>query len=267
MDFAKTMIVKNIEHQKWFQDEMGAKLISVEKHELIKSLSKMYGYHLAFLGEPELCSLIEESPISHRILLNAKCTTRSEEIEPIQGDWDAIPLCTDSIDVVVLAHALEHVADPHEVLRESHRVLIPEGHIIITGFNPYSLWGAWHTYLKWNGKVPSEGKMLTPNRIVDWLTLLNFQIIGSSLFSFRPPFGGQQLYERLAILEKWGEKAFPFLGGAYMLIAVKRVIPLTLMRTAKYKEKRLWEGVTEGFPKPTASTLRNTKKSSCQNSN
>jgi ubiquinone/menaquinone biosynthesis C-methylase UbiE len=42
---------------------------------------------------------------------------------------------------VVLPHTLEFSADPHHVLREVERVLVPEGRVVISGFNPASLWG------------------------------------------------------------------------------------------------------------------------------
>ena len=50
---------------------------------------------------------------------------------------------------VVLPHVLEFEANPHQVLRESERVLIGEGHVVILGFNPWSLWGLWRLLLAW----------------------------------------------------------------------------------------------------------------------
>ena len=46
-----------------------------------------------------------------------------------------------SLDLVVLPHALELARDPHLTLREVERVLVPEGRVVIAGFNPASLWG------------------------------------------------------------------------------------------------------------------------------
>ena len=40
-----------------------------------------------------------------------------------------------------MPHILEFADEPHQVLREVERVLVPEGHLVITGFNPASLWG------------------------------------------------------------------------------------------------------------------------------
>ena len=56
-------------------------------------------------------------------------------------DFDALPFPDHSLDLVVLPHALELSRDPHLTLREVERVLVPEGRVMILGFNPASLWG------------------------------------------------------------------------------------------------------------------------------
>ena len=53
-----------------------------------------------------------------------------------------LPIATQSIDLVVLPHVLEFADEPHQILREVDRVLMPEGRLVIVGFNPWSLWGA-----------------------------------------------------------------------------------------------------------------------------
>ncbi len=57
-------------------------------------------------------------------------------------DFCELPFASQSLDLVVLPHVLEFAHEPHQILREVERVLIPEGQIIVTGFNPASLWGA-----------------------------------------------------------------------------------------------------------------------------
>ena len=46
-----------------------------------------------------------------------------------------------TIDLIVMPHALEFTDDPHLMLREAWRVIRPEGQIVISGFNPFSLFG------------------------------------------------------------------------------------------------------------------------------
>ena len=51
-----------------------------------------------------------------------------------------LPLASQSVDLVVLPHVLEGHPNPHDVLREVERVLMPEGQVVISGFNTASLW-------------------------------------------------------------------------------------------------------------------------------
>jgi len=44
-------------------------------------------------------------------------------------------------DLVVLPHALEFQQQSPSGAREVHAFLMPEGHVVLSGFNPWSLWG------------------------------------------------------------------------------------------------------------------------------
>jgi len=244
----------------WHQQDPGAHLIEAEKKLLDTILPKLHGYHLLFLGEPELQRLTKASLISHQVLVFPKPAFDSDNQSLIQSDLNTLPVLNNSVDVVMLSHLLEHVAHPHEVLRETHRILIPEGHVVITGFNPMSFWGAWHAVKKLRGQLPQQGKMLTINRIKDWLALLNFQIITSKMFYFRPPFICSGNSRNALWLEKSGEKYWPFWGGAYVIVAVKRVIPLTPVRQKFQLKKRLWQAAGETLPKPTTTSTFSKEK-------
>jgi len=245
------MLADNNEQRLWYQKGVGQRLIQAESEQVTAFLPRLYGYHLVFLGDPGLITLVQASLISHRIVVDPHQMSEHQAYSPLQGEMSAIPLRTDSVDVVVLSHVLEHVANPHDVLRETHRVLIPEGHVLITGFNPFSLWGIWHVIQKWLKAAPQPGKMLSAGRVRDWLTLLNFQIVGGQMFYFRPPINHEGICQKLNFMERWGARWFSIFGGAYSILAVKRVVPLTPVR-AKFKiGKPIWEGVTEGIPKPS----------------
>src|SRR5436190_17028964 len=104
--------------QEWYRGRIGSRLIEAEKNELSEVLQKLCGYHLVFLGDPGLASLVKMSLISHRILVNPEISTQLHTLSSLRGDIDALPLRSDSVDVVVLSHTLEHSANPHEILRE-----------------------------------------------------------------------------------------------------------------------------------------------------
>jgi SAM-dependent methyltransferase len=136
---------------------------------------------------------------------------------------EQLPLASDTVDLVVLPHTLDFSLDPHLVLREAERILIPEGRVLIVGFNPISLWGLWRGALRWRGGVPWCGRFLSYRRIVDWLVLLGFDIEYSDVCAFAPPLDSDRWARRLDRAEGLGRRVWPMLAGVYVVRAVKRV--------------------------------------------
>lgn len=241
----------------WHDEALVAPLLLAEADELATVLPTLYGYHLVFIGESSLANLVEPSLITHQVLINPHKQGARGKLSYLQAEESALPLKSESVDVIVLSHALEHAEDPHEVLREAHRVLIPEGHVIITGFNPFSVWGLWHRWKQHEGSAPKQGRMLAQYKVRGWLGLLNFQIAKETRFYFRPPLPASAWRERLIFLERWGKRYWPFGGGAYTMLATKRVIPMTPIRPRWRFDKRIWQSPvvsSGGLPKPTTTS-------------
>lgn len=77
-------------------------------------------------------------------------------ILPVYYDGITFPLASDSVDVVTSYEVLEHVENEATVLREMHRVLRPEGDLIISVPNKgwiFETHGAYLPWLPWN-RVP-----------------------------------------------------------------------------------------------------------------
>lgn len=244
------MVADKKQTPKWFSDPSGARLIKTEHETLTALLAQVYGYHLVFIGEPELSHLAAGSLIAHHVLLNPQVETQTSTLSILPGELDAIPIKSDSVDCVILAHTLESAQNPHEILREAYRILIPEGQIILTGLNPYSLWGLWYGTKRFFHRFSPEGKLLSCNRMKDWLQLLNFQIIESKMFHFRPPLKNEKFFTKLGFIEKVGHYCWPFWAGGYALQAVKRVVPLVPIRKKWREVEKIWQPV-EGVVKPT----------------
>ena len=104
-------------------------------------------------------------------------------------DFAELPFATQSLDLVVLPHVLEFAQEPHQILREVERVLIPEGQIIVTGFNPASLWGARQaaTRLVSRPFLPQSGELISVPRLKDWLKLLNMEVHPGHFGCYAPP--------------------------------------------------------------------------------
>ncbi|MDO4795148.1 MAG: methyltransferase domain-containing protein [Brachymonas sp.] len=166
-------------------------------------------------------------------------------------DWTALPFAESSIDLIVLPYALEASGDPHTALREAARVLVPEGHLLILGFNPASLWGLQRnkqmlaqrfagapTAAPHAGQPLAQAHPLAPQarqwvghrRLRDWLQLLGFEISAGRFGCYRPIVRSQRWFNRLHWLEAAGDRWWPFLGGVYFLHVIKRVHGARLLR-------------------------------------
>ena len=135
-------------------------------------------------------------------------------------------------------HALELAADPHSTLREVERVLLPEGRVVICGFNPASLWGLRqrrsHLYQRFGWGTPflPATELLGYWRLRDWLRLLGFEVEVVRFGAYRPAFMSEKWLHRLRWLDALGARWWPILGAAYFLVAVKRVPSMTLLSPA-----------------------------------
>ena len=145
-------------------------------------------------------------------------------------DFAALPFEENSIDLVVLPHALELNVDPHATLREVERVLVPEGKVVICCLNPASLWGLRqrraHLYRRLGfGELflPDAGEFIGYWRLRDWLRLLSFEVEAGSFGCYRPAIKSDKWLGRYQWMDRMGERWWPIFGAAYFLVAVKRV--------------------------------------------
>jgi len=164
------------------------------------------------------------------------------------GEPTKLPIRSDSVDVVILDHTLDFSPDPHQVLREAERVLIPEGRLLMSNFNPWSLWGVWRLALRGRRQAPWSGNFISPKRLQDWLRLLGFDLEVSRALMFRPPLQSEGLMQRLGFLETAGQR-WPLLMGVYLQRAVKRVATLTPIQPAWKRRARI---LATGAIEPTA---------------
>ena len=232
----------------WFRQEPGNGLSNLERAYIDQALSNLFGYHILQVGNLNNISLISNSRITNKVILDFFRDKDAHSQTNLVADSEYFPIESETMDVVVMPHTLEFESSPHQVLREANRVLIGEGHLIITGFNPWSLWGLWRLLLAWRDEPPWSGKFIALNRIKDWLSLLDFEVVESQHFYFRPPFKNARLMNSLLFFEKMGKYLFPFFGGVYIIVARKRVIPLTPIKLRWHKRRRL---IASGLAKPS----------------
>jgi len=133
----------------------------------------------------------------------------------------ALPIQTESVDLVILPHLLEFDAQRFQTMREVNRILRPGGEIIILNFNPFSLTVRFQ--FLWDRKLADSWRahFISRSRVLDWLKLMNFEVLATVEF-------GVDTFKINYNNFKFSSKSL--FGIAYGVKAVKRqysLIPLT----------------------------------------
>lgn len=217
---------------KWYQTPLGQLIATAEKNQLDSVLPTLFGYHLVQIGLYSDSAMLQASKVSHCTVMQTSSQTGSMSMADshLMGQAHALPFASDSVDVVILNHVLEFSLHPHRVLREVERVLVPEGHVVIMMFNPWSLWAANRLLFRWRKLAPWCGKFIGSTRSKDWLALLGFEISQSQGYFFRPALQQTAIMEHLNWFERLGRRFWPIFGGGYMLVARKKMETLTPIR-------------------------------------
>jgi SAM-dependent methyltransferase len=214
----------------WLSSPAGAYLLDWEQALIDEAVADIFGYHALQLGMPELEGL-RANRMPHQWLASPDpdAASRSKPLD-FAAHSVALPFQADSLDLLVMPHSLELSLDAHASLREAHRVLMPEGHLVITGLNPTSLWGWRHKRSQWYQKWGYEGlsappcdEMIAYWRLKDWLRLLGFEIKLSRFGCWRPALDKAKWLQRWSWMDRMGSQWWPILGGAYVMVAVKKV--------------------------------------------
>jgi SAM-dependent methyltransferase len=158
-------------------------------------------------------------------------TVDLEEPAQVLADPHWLPFAENGIDLIVLPHTLEFTDEPHQLLREVHRVIRPEGQVIIAGFNPFSLFGT-KRYFGREQTMPWTGNFVALYRLKDWLSLLGFEVAGGRLDCYAPPFAQEKWLQRFRFFEKAGDRWWPIAGGVYFLRATKRILGMRVITPA-----------------------------------
>lgn len=246
--------------QRWYETPMGQRLQQLELQWLEQILPNLFGYHLLQVGYLGQTDLTASSRISHRMVMSASSNTLPGHAVQLCGQAERLPIESDSVDVVLLPHVLEFSRQPHEVLREVDRILVPEGHVVSMNFNPVSLWGIWRLATGWQVKMPWCGKFMTATRLRDWLALLGFDTMQQQGYGFMPPWNASHLAEYCHWLESPGQRFLSFAAGSYVLVAKKRVTTLTPI-TPRWLKRQKARWVTTGLVEPYTG-VKNQRKAS-----
>ncbi len=246
-----------IELAQWLQSPPGRYLLDWEQAQLDHTVTDLFGFHALQMGLPDLAGL-RANRMPHRWV--ASDSLRAPELlqlpvaddalstlmpldagSALHCDFDALPFPNQSLDLVLLPPTLELARDAHDTLREVERVLVPEGRVVIVGFNPASLWGLRQQAGHWRQRLggdrplylPSAGEFIAYRRVRDWLRLLGFEVERGRFGCWRPPLRSEAGLARFGWMEAAGARGWPVLGAVYMVEAVKRVRGMRLVGLAR----------------------------------
>lgn len=224
--------------ESWLVSPQGRYVLDWECARIDSAVADIFGYNAVQLGLAGV-DLLAQNRIPFRQKAGEKIGNHSVDVS---CDLRHLPFSANSIDLIVLPHVLEFYDDPHQILREVERVLIPEGQLIVLGFNPLSLWGLKRRLRRSHG-FPWHGSYLSPLRLKDWLKLLGFEVDRSEFGCYAPPCEQQKWLQRWRFTETAGRRWWKFSGAVYMIRAIKRVNGMRLItpnwRTQSVRGKAL----------------------------
>ena len=223
----------------WYREAYGRRLLRETEAALGAWIARAVGYYALDVRAFE----------SHARWLDASLVQSHFALSPVRqedsrvvGDLLRLPFEANSLDLVVAHHVLEFCADPHEFLREVDRTLIPEGRVIVVGFNPFGAPGL----LKWfqsRAVAPWGGHFYPAPRVREWFTVLGFDVEKTRYFAFpfaspppassssasssassppAPPPAPPRASSGRVSRPSW-VRLLPFCGALFALLAVKRV--------------------------------------------
>ena len=201
----------------WLVGEVGQAMLADQQALLEDILVRMVGYHALQCSVGEAQPLLEGCRIRRRHYLTRSAGAGAT----LQADPASLPMANHSLDLVLLHHSLDFEDNPHEVLREATRALIPGGTLVVVGFNPFSLWGLARLMRLGSGRLPWLARFLPALRVHDWFGVLGLELEGYESAHYSLPLA-ESGRRRSAWLARLGARLWPRRGAFYILVARKR---------------------------------------------
>lgn len=191
-------------------------------------VTKIFGYYSIQLGLKNI-NFLQGNKISNHYIIG----------DDIIANFAQLPVATNSIDLIVCPRILDFHYNYKEILFECYRVLVPNGKLLISGFNKHSLF----TLLGRKQDILKDINIVSLNTLKDDLVDLQFSIKAGQFFCYAPPIDNNATLSKLSWIEKVGNRWFPTLSSSYFLILEKNVVSPTIIKpsleTASTEELQL----------------------------
>lgn len=209
----------------WYGSGFGQRLAGAEHAQLAALLPLLFGWHAVTLGAPGGHDWLAASRIGHKLRIVAAPAHAGE----VWADPLALPLRPDSLDLVVVPHLHEFIARPEDLFEGIGTALIPDGHVVVLGFNPLLDGGIWRLLRVREARLPGGARLYGSAVVRGWLRRAGFET-DAVRFHCRWPWDGALR------LQSW-----PAALGAcgYLIVGRKRVSTLTPVRPRWRPRRRL----------------------------
>ena len=205
----------------WFETGPGERLLGRETALIRSQVRRFHGESLLWMGPvPQASVATARCMVKNRFFLSRDPSTVCDsELPSAIAISEALPIPTNSVDGVVVHHALEYAEDPRAAIREITRVIRPGGRLLICSFNPLSLWVL---------RRPRGMTLVTAYRLSDWLAVLGFDREESVRYmNYRASLKLGLDGERWRKVGDWlAEKRVP-VGGVYLVLAARNAAART----------------------------------------
>lgn len=191
---------------------------------------KITGVQLLKWGELSSDLACQPCHLSHQVALSF---TPEQSASRVTGAFPQLPYSPHWFDACLLAHTLSYSANPQDILREADRVLTDQGWLLISGFNPTSVLGLGRLLPVVCHQPPRGCRLWSRRQLLDWLSLLNYQIVSQRTFQLVP-------WQASVAAQGVLEYCLPLVGCQYLIVARKQTLPLQPIPAAVFC-KPLWQ--------------------------
>jgi len=229
----KPMLESQADIENWFSCGLVQRILKQEQLFLDTLLPELFGYHLMQLSVLNDKCLYEKSSTSHQFSMNFQLDNKEKKDDSIKqtgviSSYEELGIDSDAVDVSLLHHVLDYSQHPQQLLREVTRVTIPNGYIVICGFNPYSLMGMSRPVAcLFSKKHNLRYQQLRVGRLIDW-----FQVLGLEMMQCHRGYYGLPMNRYYSsAMDNIGRSVVPVFGSFYILVARKTVSSMTMIRS------------------------------------
>lgn len=189
------------------------------------------------LGVPSVAALSQTKAALKILACDRNPMHRNPDHSLVLCEETAVPLLTESVDLVLWPHGLDKCSDNSAVLAEIHRLLAPEGLLVVTFFNRIGAWNLRRKLSIGPALFPDDICPCTVTSAKEQLNRAGLTVQGGAfgVYGVSRPNG---VFEKSA-LELAGDRWWPILGNLVILVAKKHVSGMKLIGKAQFTKPKI----------------------------